>query len=285
MKHFDDIYGAFDQVSLEDLDRLARNISMESTIGGLQQKAGPRAIQFFRSAGAFFSKMRFNPLNISMLTARDLSGYVAAVGFVDASNKNIIVPESFTGQWVPYSAELKAAMVKATKMEETILSFNRTVGEIINDPTRLTALSGISYRGATGTPITDAMKAIGQNYFDPRSNHITRTLGAVIERQSDIGVTIATLNDTLSLDKAHPATKALNAVNRTMTMAETLMGIVQRAAADRGVSNQEALDVALQELVDLTLMIAKEMESYGTLLYRIRQFSEAMKDSLKEIKK
>jgi hypothetical protein len=41
----------------------------------------------------------------------------------------------------------------------------------------------------------------------------------------------------------------------------------------------------MQELIDLTLQIAREMEAYGVLLFRIRQFSEALKDSVKELKK
>ncbi|MNU07598.1 hypothetical protein D3C72_2532600 [compost metagenome] len=42
---------------------------------------------------------------------------------------------------------------------------------------------------------------------------------------------------------------------------------------------------ATQELVDITLSIAREVESYGVLLFRIRQFSEAVKDSVAELKK
>lgn len=285
MKHFEDIYGSFDLVSLEDLNRLATGISMEASVAGLPQKAGVRASQFFRSAASFFGKMKFTALNMTGLSARDLGGFVAQVGFVDASNKNIIVPEGFVGQWVPYSAQLKDTMVKATKLEATILAFNRTVGEIVNDPSRLTAASGIGFTSSASLGITDDMKAIGKTYFDGRSNHITRTLGAVVERQGDINTTMNVLNEIAALDKAHPATKCLNAVGRTMALADTLMATVKRLAEDKSISHQEVLDVALQELVDMTLVLATEMESYGALLYRVRQFSEAMKDSLKEIKK
>jgi hypothetical protein len=284
--NFDDIYGAMDQqVSMEDLERLATNISLEAALGGLQQRTAPRVMQFFRSASGFFTKIKFTAINVAGLTARDLNGYVGAVGYVNASNKNVIVPESFTGQWVPYSAALKEAMTKAIQIEGMILSFNQALGRIINDPAALTSLSGIGYTGPRSLGLTADMVAIGKTYFDPRSNHITRALGSVIERPVDIDTTVANVNAAASLDKAHPPAKALKAVSRTMEMADTLMATVKLLTENKSLSHQEVLDVALQELVDLTLSIAKEMESYGTLLYRIRQFSEALKDSLKEIKK
>lgn len=281
-----DIYSSLDQVSMEDLERLARTISMESALGsGLQFKTKLHAVQFFRNAGSFFSKFKLTALNISGLSSRDLDGVVGKVGFVDASNKNVIVPEGFIGQWVPYSAALKETMGKAIKMEYMIRSFNDTLGRIINDPYLMTSVSGIGHMGPSTLGLTDDMKAIGKTFFDPRSNHITRTLGSVIERQVDIKTTTNNINDAAALDRAHPAKKSLDAVARTMDLADTLMGAIQSRTADKSMSNQEAVDIALQELVDLTLSIAKEMESYGTLLYRIRQFSEALKDSIKEIKK
>ncbi|MNI83723.1 hypothetical protein D3C73_1405640 [compost metagenome] len=70
-----------------------------------------------------------------------------------------------------------------------------------------------------------------------------------------------------------------------MQLADGVINAVQVQIADRAMSNQEAVDIGIQSLVDLTLGMAKEVESYGVLLFRVRQFSEALKDSLREIKK
>jgi len=283
---FDNIYGTFNDVSLESLEQQARVISLEGLSGGAFTVGSPQRVKaFFKNAGAFFGKLQFVALAVTKLVPQDMNGIVARQGFVDASNKTIIVPEGFIGQWLPYSAELNAAMVKATKMEYMVRSFNETLGRIIHDPSLLGAFSGIGHTGPTTLGLTEAMVTLGKTYFDPRSNHIHRALGAVIDRAADIGQVHANVNDAVLLDKTHPAKKSLDAVSRTMTLADTLMDAIQARTADKSISNQETVDVALQELVELTLNIAKEMESYGTLLYRLRQFSEALKDSVKELKK
>ena len=276
----------FDSVSLESLERMARTISMEHGMPNVNpMKMRDRGAQFFRAASGFFNQMKFTALAITGLTPRDLEGFVAKVGFVDASNKPVIVPEGFVGQWVPYSAALKQAMSDATKLEYMLRSFCETLGRITYDPTLLTSVSGIGHNGPMGLGLTTSMVNIGQTYFDGKSNHITRMLGSVVERQTDIRTTYNNLNDTIALDKAHPAKKAVDAVDRAMTLAGGVMAAVQAAIADKSLSNQEAVDIGIQQLVDLTLLMAKEMESYGTLLFRVRQFSEAMKDSMKEMRK
>ncbi|MNO14030.1 hypothetical protein D3C76_36700 [compost metagenome] len=280
------IFDAFDDVSMESLERMARTISMEHGVPDFNKtKMKDRGAQFFRAASSFFNKMKFTALSISGLTPKDLEGFVAKVGFVAASNKPVIVPESFTGQWVPYSEALKKAMNDSTKLEYMLRSFCETLGRITHDPSLLTAVSGIGHQGPSGLGLTIQMQDIGKTFFDGKSNHITRMLGSVVDRQVDIRATFNNLNDIAALDKAHPAKKAMDAVDRAMTLADGIMAAVQAAIADKSISNQEAVDIGIQELVDLTLLMAKEMESYGTLLFRVRQFSEAMKDSMREIRK
>jgi len=279
-----DIYDPLNQVSLEDLERLARSISMESEIGGgLQNKSKSHVMQFFRNAGVFFAQMKLPSVGFATTLNRDLDGFVGKVGFVEVSNKSVIVPEGFVGQWVPYSQALKDTMGKATKMEAMVRSFNDTLGRVIHAPSLLSAASGVGHNGPSTLGITSDMMAIGKQFFDGNSGHITRNLCSVIDRHADIRVTTNLLADAVSLDKAHPAKKVVDAVGRTMALANTLMASLQaRSAESEGAA---VMDVALQELVELTLSIAKEMESYGTLLYRIRQFSESLNDSLKELKK
>lgn len=279
MNHeYPEYYSPLLTTSMEDLERLATVISMEAGVSsGFTFDPKGRMEQFFSKASGFFKGFSLPQLNLAKLMPTDMVGIVGKVGFVDASNKTIIVPESFTGQWVPYSAALKDAMQKAIKVESMVLTFNQTLGRIIADPTLLRAASGLGYSGASNVGLNDALVALGQTYFDPKSNHIERTLGAVIERTQDIAVTHTTLNEAVSLDKTHPAKKALDAVNRTMFLADKVVPLVNESGA--------VSKVAVQELINITLQIAKEMEAYGALLFRIRQFSESLKDSLKAIKK
>lgn len=273
-----DISSSFDNASLEDLEQLARVISMEAgSLPTFTIDPKQRFGQFFSRAGQYFKRLQIPLLNGIKLMSGDMNTVVGAMGFVDASNKQVIVPEGFVGQWLPYSGILKDTMGKATKADFMVRSFNDTLGRLINDNELLKSASGIGHNGPTTLGLDDAMREIGKVYFDGKSNHITRTLGAVVERAAEIPLVHNNVNDAIALDKANPAKKALASIERTMELAGRLTPTID---SGNGISK-----VALQELIDITLQIAREMEAYGVLLFRIRQFSEALKDSVKELKK
>ncbi|MCY1281628.1 hypothetical protein D9M68_17480 [compost metagenome] len=273
-----DLSSSFDTVSLEELEKLARVISMESGVqANLTFDPKRRFDQFFTRASIFFKSVQIPVLNAVKLMSNDMNTLVARIGFVDAASKNVIVPEGFVGQWLPYSASLKENMNKAAKVEFMVRSLNETLGRLLNDPSQLKSLSGVGHQGPSTLGLDEGMRSLGTTYFDGRSNHITRTLGAVVERAADISAVHNNINDATAMDKSHPAKRALAAVERTMQLSDSL---VPHVTGEAGVSK-----AVMQELIDLTLQIAREMEAYGVLLFRIRQFSEALKDSVKELKK
>ncbi|MNP88975.1 hypothetical protein D3C85_13690 [compost metagenome] len=271
-------YDSFDTVSLEHLEFIARNISMEAwNAPTFMVDARKRLSQFFTGASSYFSKLNIGTLATLRPLSSDLDGIIARFGFVDASNKSIIVPEGFIGQWVPYSEALKDGMNKAIKIENMVLKFNETIGRILHNPDILSGASGIGHAGPVAVGVTETAQMIGKVFFDGSTVHIHRQLGSVIERAQDIKVTKSNLNDMMSLDKSNPSTKVQAAIGRTMDLSGRLIPLVEE--------RQNIAKNATQELVDITLSIAREVESYGVLLFRIRQFSEAVKDSVAELKK
>lgn len=276
MEH--DYIDALDAVSLEDLCNLGRIVSLESAASPTYtMDTKGRFGQFFKKADRFFSTMKLPALSITKLFSNDLDAVVGRLGYVNASDKSIVVPEGFIGQWLPYSALLNQSMSSATGMENMILAYNKVLGRLANDPSALESASGIGYAGPTNLGITQAMLTVGKEFFDGKSNNIHRTLGAVIERGGDIKATINNLNDAIAKDKWAPASKSLTAISRTMQLGETLMPYID--------GNSKAAKASVQELITITLSLAKEMESYGVLLFRIRQLSESIKDSVNAIKK
>lgn len=273
-----DLSDSFETASLEDLESLARVISMEAFAANpINFDPKRRFSQFMGRAGAFFKRIQFTVISQIRVSPADINTFVSSRGFMEAANKEIIVPEGFVGQWLPYSADLKSGMGTATKAEYMVRTFNDTLGRLINDPEQLKALSGIGHQGPTTLGLDDAVRAMAKAYFDGKSNHMTRTLGAVVDRAADIPAVHNNVNDAVSLDKAHPAKKVLDAVERSMVLSESLIPLTETSGA--------VSKVALQEMIDITLQIAREMEAYGVLLFRIRQFSESLKDSVKQLKK
>lgn len=273
-----DLSSSFDTVSFEELEKLAHVISMESGVQtSLAFDPKRRFDQFFTRASIFFKSIQIPVLNSIKLMSNDMNTLVSRVGFVNATGKDVIVPEGFIGQWLPYSASLKEQMNKASKVEFMVRALNDTLGRLLNDPDQLKSLSGVGHTGPSSLGLDEGMRAIASTYFDGKSNHINRSFGSVIERAADIPAVHNNINDATAMDKAHPAKKALVAVERTMQLADSLIPYV---SGETGVSK-----AVMQELIDLTLQIAREMEAYGVLMFRIRQFSEALKDSVKELKK
>lgn len=276
MKH--DYLNEFDKVSLEDLEQFVSMVSMESTMTTMPTiKPGQRLNQFFRKASSYFSGLKLSNVLSSFSGGQDIQSFVTKHGFVDASVKEIIVPESFIGKWVPYSAALKEGSVLAQNIKPAILNYNTTLGAIVASPERLQAVSGIGHSDPTHLGLADHMKSIGNQFFDAGSNHIRRTLGSVIDRADDISVTQKTMNEVIKLDKANPADQIIKAIDRTIDLSSRLTPYLEDG---KGVSKQ-----CMDEMIASTMQLAREVEALGTLSYRIRQFNGSLQDSVKSIKK
>lgn len=274
---FDDLQ----EVSIESLEFLAANVSLENlTSLGSHQSHSKRLGQFFKGAQQFFSKFKLSPLGNVQLSVPETKGVLDSVtkrGFVDASNKTVIVPEGFVGKWVPYAEELRSAMVTATQVIDMVGDFNSTLGKAVNDPEILKSVTGIGYEGMTEVGLNSQMMHIGKTFFDGKSNHIRRDLGAVVDRTQDIQTAHKLINAVAAIEKATDPAKTLKAVDRTIELGSMLMEHVD--------SDGKVSKAAINEIVEVTLSIAKEVEAYGTLIFRIRQFSLSLKDSVKELKK
>lgn len=267
-----------DKVSLEDLESMFNTVSLESFGFGFVNKvmSAKHIQQFFSKAGQFLKNTNFAAMPTFHFNSSDLTSAIAKQGFVDSTQKQIIVPESFIGKWVDYSTALKEAMVKALLINADVIKFNTVLGKIINDPGMLKSSSGLGV-SIGGQHLSEDMVKIGKTFFDPNSNHIHRDLGSVIDRSQDLQTTQKLLAETMKLDKSQPASVTLKSVERTVALTETL---------DKYITNDGSVNKAtLQELVTITMDLARDVEAYGTLIYRIRQFSESLKDSVKEIKK
>lgn len=272
------VYDEETHVSLEDLDRLARVISMESdAAAGYMIDPRRRLSQFFSGAVTFFKKVKVESLTNIFPGSNDLTAIVNRDGFTATSTKKVIVPEGFVGQWVPYTQALHDAMSRAVQLETSVKSFGVSVGQVINDTSLLQSATGMGLTHPIDHGVAQAVIKINNDFFDPGARHIERDLGAVIERPQDIHTAQRTLQEIIKKDKANPAKKVVDAIDRVMKHIDLLVKVIE---TDRSVSKQ-----LIEDVVGNTLTLAKEVESYGVLLMRVRQFSESLKDSVKAIKK
>lgn len=273
----DNLYPDLETVSLEELGRLVNAISMESASGtSFLMDTRARFASFFSKADSFFKTLKFDVIGVGKINSNNLIRGVTKVGFVDAGKENVTVPQGFVGLWLPYSNDLMEAMKLSGALAGMTKSFNTCLGDLISDPELLKGASGIPYSNKYEIGLSAAMQAISDKYFDGRSESITRSLGSVLERVSDINPTFNNINDATTFDRLNPSVVITKAVGRAMELSKQLMPLLDE---DKNVSKP-----VREQLISLTYSLAREVEAYATLLYRLRQFKLSVDDSLDKIK-
>lgn len=273
----DDVLSHFDTVSLEDFERLTRIVTLESQ-GSAQFFADGKArfAQFFGKADQFFKAMTFQVLGVGRLNSADLMKAINAYGFMAASEKPAIVPQGFTGLWLPYADALNDGFRKSLQLTGMILDFNTMVGQLINDPELLKSVSGIPAGDVQIIGLHNLMKDVTAKFFNVNDEAIERPLGAVIERVADVGPLYTAINSYLLVDKNNPSTTVTKLITRSLDLSKSLV---------RAMDEQQVSKAVREQLIALTFSIAREVEAYSILLYRAKQFTLAVQDTPKHLTK
>lgn len=274
----DNINQQFDTVTLSDLSRLSNVISLEGmSAAQFMVDSKARISLFFNKTETFFKQLHFQAVNGHPVSGLDLTAAVNKVGFVSATQKEVIVPPGFIGLWLPYCKALEEGLNKASRLPAMLEQYNIMLGKMISDPELLKAISGIPYTGDYDTGVADHVEQFSKQFFEPNNETYIRELGAVTERVADITATYASLNAALKVDRLNPAANVTKAVTRSMGLSKTLLPQLDE---DGRISK-----VVREQLIKLTYSLAREVEAYSVLLYRLKQFEVAMQDTSKHLKK
>lgn len=267
----DDVLSLFDTASLEDLERLTRIVTLESQ-GSDQFFADGKArfAQFFGKADRFFKAITFEMLGFGRLNSADLMKVISAQGFMAASEKMAIVPQGFTGHWLPYALALEEGFRKGQRLTGMISNFNTMVGQLVNDPDLLKSVSGIPAGEVEILGLHNDMKTLTQQFFNVNDETLERPLGSVLERAADVGPLYTAINGYLLVDKNNPATTVSKLITRSLDLSKHLV---------RAMDEQQVSKAVREQLIALTFSIAREVEAYGILLYRAKQFTLAVQDT------
>jgi hypothetical protein len=273
----DNLYPDLDTVSLEELGRLVNVISMESAASGsFLMDTRARFNSFFSKADNFFKTLKFDVIGVGKVNPANLIRGVNKAGFVDAGKENVVVPLGFVGLWLPFSNDLYAAVKTSGALPRMLKDYNTCLGDLISNPELLKGASGIPYNNKFEIGLAKAMQDIAATYFNPATETVSRSLSSVLERIADITPVFNNINDASAFDRQNPAVLVTKAVGRAMELSKQLMPLLDD---DSAVSKP-----VREQLISLTYSLAREVEAYSTLLYRLRQFKLSVEDSLDKIK-
>lgn len=274
----DNLYPEFDKVSLEDLHRLVTMVSLESA--GADQffsDVKSRFTQFFGKADTFFKHLKFEVIGVGKVDGSSLVRGVTKVGYMNASSANVVVPSGFIGLWMPYADDLYTGMKMAGQLPTITSSFVTCLSKLVSDPELLRSANGIPYSAKYDVGLYAHVQGLNKKYFETNNESITRPLSGVIERVGDVSVTMNSINDAVTFDRQNPSQRVLNDIGRAMALSKTLMPILEEG--DGMVSKP-----VREQLIALTYSIAREVEAYSVMLYRLRQFKLSVEDSLRTVK-
>lgn len=276
----DNLYPEFDHVSLEELGRLVNVVSLESAASTqflMDTKA--RFTQFFGKADSFFKHLKFEVIGVGKVDGASMIRSLNKVGFVNASEKPVVVPQGFVGLWVPFAADLYSGMKLAGQLGQIAQDYNNCLSQLVNDPYMLQSAVGIPYNGKYGAGLAGLMQDVNKKYFEVNNESITRPLSAVLERIADIPLVTNTLNDCAAADRVNPADKITKAISRSMDLSKRLMPMMEDG------SEFKVSKPVREQLIALTYALAREVEAYSVLLYRLRQFKLSVEESVKALDK
>lgn len=275
----DSNYPDFGEVSLEELERIVSVVSLE-TIASSQFLMDTRArfTQFFGKADTFFKQLKFPNVNAPKLNGFSLMKSVNKVGFVDSTVKTVTVPVGFTGQWVPYATDLYTAIKASGQLVRIVEDYNRCLGQLVSNPDMLKAATGIPFNAVYDVGLYNLVQKMLKDHFDSRSEVVTRELGSVLERVADIPLVMNTINDATAFDKANPSTNITKAIGRSMALSKQLLPMMDDT--DAKVSKP-----VREQLIALTYSLAREIEAYSVVLYRLRQFALSVEESVNALDK
>lgn len=274
----DNLYPEFDKVSLEDLHRLVTMVSLESA-GATQffSDAKARFTQFFGKADTFFKHLKFEVIGVGKLDGSSLVRGVTKVGYMNASSSNVVVPSGFVGLWMPYADDLYTGMKMSGQLPTITSNYVTCLSKLVSDPDLLRSVGGIPYTAKYDVGLYSHVEAMNKKYFETNNESITRPLSGVIERVGDVSVTMNSINDAVTFDRQNPSQRILNDIGRAMALSKTLLPILEEG--DGQVSKP-----VREQLIALTYSIAREVEAYSVMLYRLRQFKLSVEDSLRTVK-
>ncbi len=274
----DNLYPDFDKVSLEDLHRLVTMVSLESA-GSIQffSDAKARFTQFFGKADTFFKHLKFEVIGVGKLDGTSLTRGITKVGYMQASSSSVVVPSGFIGLWAPYANDLYTAMKLTGQLAGITSNFVTCLSKLVSDPELLRSAGGIPYTAQYDVGLHSLVEAMNKKYFETNNESISRPLSGVIERAGDVSVTMNSINDAVTFDRQNPSGRVLNNIGRAMDLSKTLLPILEEG--DGVVSKP-----VREQLIALTYSIAREVEAYSVVLYRLRQFKLSVEDSLRTVK-
>lgn len=269
------------QLTMEQLQTESGIVAIEAFAGTESLgKAVARLPAIFGSAKAFYAKYLGNlgAFYFKTKELRDISSKLEQVSYVDIRNIDVLVPEGMVVDLPQYVQTLNQAGATAQKLESDVLKpFETWLAQMLGDPENLRNLTQNLKIPAMRLHDTKAAEKQIQACFA----HTGRREGLVkysqaFRRNSDVGVVAEELEQLEANFGMDGQKRIVQYTDRITMMMGELITLING-------NPEKASPAAVRNLSDITFQVARELEHYGLLRYRITELSNSMGETMKSI--
>lgn len=272
-----------DIVSLEQLRIEHEMASMEAFAGAdALRQATLRLPRIFDSAKTFYAKFLGNVGAFMFKTKdlRDLGLKIERHSYVDTRAMDVMVPEGLNTDLLSYCQTLIESGEIALKLETDVLApFEHWLAVMVGRPEELANLSStLKIPNLKLHEIERCEKRILSCFVTHgRREHLV-SFGKAFRRNSDVLALAKELERLETLFDKDAQKRIVELVNRSTYMMGELIQMIETEGKERRVS-----PATVRALSDTTYRIARELEHYGLLRYRMTELSNAVEETRKRI--
>jgi len=267
--------------SMEALQTQRDIIAVESFAGADSLRAAvARLPALFGSAQTFYAKFMGNPGTFYFKTKdlRDTADKLTHINYADIRNIDVLVPEGLATDLLAYVRVLNQSGDLADKLESEVLApFETWLGTMLGAPENLRNLSqNLQIPGFRLHDTKAVEKKIQDSFTHSGRRESLVKYGKAFHRNQDIYDLVKELE---KLERAF----GLDGQKRIVKLTERITMMMGELVTMVHGNPDIASPAAVKNLSDITFQLARELEHYGLLRYRITELSNSITETQKAI--
>lgn len=190
------------------------------------------------------------------------------------------VPVGLVSTFLEYQASLATAVDVCARLDSEILTpFQSWLALKLANPETLNSMRQERVLNDFTPHRLETLGAELDKHFDIRKGIAKRPYGEVVKRHKDLQTAIETQNE---LNNTFMATKQRDILNQVMTISDMLEKLYQRIREDE--TSYEISEASFKALGELTHALAREVEFYSTIGFRLQSMTAALEATTERLK-
>lgn len=271
------------ELTMESL-RLQQEIASIEAFAGVEglKSAVSRLPQIFSGAGAFYARFAGN-LQTFLFPTRDLRDIAIKLdrhGYADVRTADVTVPEGLTTDLLSYTQLLLTSTSIAQSLVDDVLSpFEHYLATLVGDPQRLSQLStNLNVPAMRLHQLEPVEKKINACFASVGKREAIVPFGKAFHRVADVRTLSAELE---KLEKAFGKDDQKRIIQLTQRITEMLGEVITLIEGQD--QKYRTSPAAVKAMSDTAFQVARELEHYGLVRYRLTELSNSVDLSMKQI--